>query len=384
MADATPTNFLKRDFIVREPLLVFILVLITVAFSALTHAYSQAYDQRRTSLGTEWFEHGKQELRNNRYLPAVEDFRTALLYNPQNAEYRMRLADALMQAGQTEQALNYYQGLWQSQPNNGNVNLQLARLNERKGDANAAERYFNGAIFGDWPENAAENRRTASLELIHFYLGRGDMGHAESQLIILSENLPEDPKLHTQVADLFARVDDSQRALNQYRQAERLDPNYPPAIQGAGEAAFRMGDFHTAQAYLTHSVRLNESNVSAKKLLTIIQLIFLLDPYERGLPEAEKIKRTLRTFEIVGSRLQSCSASSDSSVSSSIEPRYERWKQLKAVANARFLTQHPEEIETLLEFSTSSENLAQSKCGEPSTDDSAILAIAQHRDLEDR
>jgi hypothetical protein len=48
-----------------------------------------------------------------------------------------------------------------------------------------------------------ENRRTASLELIYFYLNRGDSGHAESQLIILSENLPEDPQLHSQVADLF-------------------------------------------------------------------------------------------------------------------------------------------------------------------------------------
>jgi hypothetical protein len=71
-------------------------------------------------------------------------------------------------------------------------------------------------------------------------------------------------------------------------------------------------------------------------------------------------------------------------VSSSIEPRYERWKQLNAVANPRFLTQHPEEIETLLEFSASSENLALSKCGEPSPDDAAILAIAQHRDSSDR
>jgi tetratricopeptide (TPR) repeat protein len=377
-------NLLKRNFIVREPLLVFILVLITVAFSALTHAYSQAYDRRRAALGTEWSDRGKRELLGNRFLPAVEDFRTALLYNPQNAEYRMHLADALMQAGQTDQALNYYQGLWQGQPNNGPVNLQLARLNERKGDANAAERYFNGAIFGDWPDNPAENRRIASLELIHFYFDRGDLGHAESQLIILSENLPEDPALHTQVADLFARVADNQRALNQYQQAERLDPDYAPAIQGAGETAFRMGDFHTAQAYVMHSLRLDPSNASAKKLLAIIQSVFLLDPYERGLPESEKIKRTVHTFEIVGSRLQSCAASTDSSVSSSIEPRYERWKQLNAVANPRFLTQHPEEIETLLEFSASSGNLSLSKCGDPSPDDAAILAIAQHRDSSDR
>jgi hypothetical protein len=35
-------NLLKRDFIIREPLLVSIHVLITVVFSALTHAYTGA------------------------------------------------------------------------------------------------------------------------------------------------------------------------------------------------------------------------------------------------------------------------------------------------------------------------------------------------------
>ena len=34
-------NFLKRDLIVREPLLVGMLVLVTIAFSALTHAYTE-------------------------------------------------------------------------------------------------------------------------------------------------------------------------------------------------------------------------------------------------------------------------------------------------------------------------------------------------------
>jgi Tfp pilus assembly protein PilF len=377
-------NFLKNDLVVREPLLIGILVLITIAFSALTHSYSQAYDRKRSALGMEWFERGKKALANNQSTAAIEDFRTALLYGPRNWDFNMCLANALTQAGQTEQALNYYLGLWQTRPNNGPINLQLARLSARRGDANAAERYFNGAIFGDWPENASANRREATLELIHFYLDRGDTGRAESQLIILSDNLPEDPQLHTRMADLFAHVGDDQRALNQYRDAEQLNSNYVLALEGAGEAAFRLGDFRVSQAYLMHSLKLDESNDSAKKLLATIQSVFQLDPYERGLSEAEKIKRTIRTFDIAGNRLQSCANSPQVSVTASTALRLERWKQLKTMATTRFLTQNPEEMETLLEFSVSSENLAQSKCGEPSPDDSAILAIARQRELEDR
>jgi tetratricopeptide (TPR) repeat protein len=374
-------DLLKRNFIVREPLLVGILLVIATIFSALTHSYSQAYDRKRSALGIQWFERGQEELGQNHSLSAVEDFRTALVYDPGNWDFRMHLAGALTQAGQTEQALNYYQNLWQTRPNSGPINLQLGRLTAREGDAGAAERYFNGAIFGDWPENPEQSRRAASLELIHFYLDRGDSGHAISQLMILADNLPENPQLQAQVADLFSKAGDDRRALKLYRSAERLDPDSVPAILGAGEAAYRIGDFHTAQSYLTRTLRLDESDASAKRLLAVLQSFNLLDPNEHGLSEGEKINRTLRMFEISGNRLQFCAGlTTDSSIASQAE----QWKQRKSTANARFLTQHPEEVDSLQEFSISTETLAQLKCGEPSVDDSAILAIARHREMEER
>ena len=370
-------NLLKRDFIIREPLLVAILVLITIVFSIFTHIYSQSYDRRRAVLGVQWFERGRHDLKDNRAAAAVEDFRTALLYDPRNWDFGMHLANALMQADHANQALNYYLSLWQRNPSNGPVNLQLARLYARKDETGSAERYFNGAVFGDWPGNADENRRAASLELIHYYLERGDNGHAESQLILLSGNLPEDPKLHTQVGDLYTRVGADQRALAQFREALTLDPNYPAAIEGAGEAAFRVGDFRTAHAYVTRSRELDPTNSTTKNVLGILDAVFTLNPYQQGIAEAQKIERTTHAFDIAGKRLQSCSQTQQSSV----DPFFDRWNQLKAIANARFLKQHPEEIETLLEFTFSAEKLAQTHCGEPTSEDSALLAIAHQREL---
>lgn len=372
-------NLFKRDYIIREPLLVSMLVLIAVVFSALTHAYSAAYDHRRFALGQEWFSKGSQELENNRPAAAVDDFRTALLYDPRNWDFGMHLANALMQAGHANQAMNYYLELWQRTPGSGPVNLQLARLSAKKGDTVSAERYFNGAIFGDWPQNSPANRRAATLELINFYLERGDSGHAESQLMILSDNLPEDPRLHTRVAELYARVGDDHRALAQYRQALQLDQKNLPALLGAGETSVRLGDYHAAQGYLTRALRLDDSSTSAKNLLAVAQSAFALNPYERGISEAEKIKRTLLLFDIAGKRLQSCGSGA-----SAVAPYLERWKQLTPTANQHFLKQHPEETETLIDFCASAEKLAQAQCGEPTPDDSALLAIARQREMEDR
>jgi Flp pilus assembly protein TadD len=370
-------NLLERDFIIREPLLVAILVLITIVFSFFTHAYSQAYDRRRAVLGVQWFERGKHDLKSNQPKTAVEDFRTALLYDPRNWEFGMQLANALMQSNHTEQALNYYLSLWQRNPSNGPVNLQLARLYAQKSETGNAERYFNGAVFGEWPENADENRRAASLELIHYYLDRGDTGHAESQLILLSGNLPEDPQLHTQVGNLYTRVGDDQRALAQFRDALTLDKDYAPAIEGAGQAAFRIGDFRAAQSYLTRARELDSSNTTIRNLSGILSAVFVLNPYQQGIPEADKIQRTLRAFEVVGNRLQSCSQTQPSPTGS----YFERWKELKAIANTHFLKQHPEEMETLLDFVAAAEKLAQAHCGEPAEEDSALLAIAHQREM---
>jgi len=372
-------NLLKRDYIIREPLLVGILVLITVIFSALTHAYSAAYDRQRFALGQQWFTKGNQELKNNRPATAVDDFRTALLYDSRNWDFGMHLADALMQAGHDSQAMNYYLELWQRTPTSGPVNLQLARLSAKKGDTVSAERYFNGAIFGDWPHDSPANRRSATLELINFYLERGDTGHAESELMILSDNLPEDPQLHTRVAGLYARVGDDQRALGQYRQVLQLDPRDLAALLGAGETSFRLGDYRAAQEYLNRALRVDDSNTSAKNLLAVVQSAVALNPYERGIYEADKIKRTLLLFDIAGKRLQSCGAGA-----SAVAPYLERWKQLMATANQHFLKQHPEEIETLIDFCASAEKLAQAQCGQPTPDDSALLAIARQREMEDR
>lgn len=377
-------NFLKRDFIVREPLLVGVLILITIFFSALTHSYTRAYDLRRNELGREWFERGNQELKNNQSAAAIEDFRTALLHAPENRDYRLHLAEALTRANQTNQALDYYLSLWQSNPRNAIVNLQLARLAARSGQTSEAERYFNGAIFGDWTEHAAEHRRDALFELANFYLEHGDTGQAESQLLILSTTLPEDAPLHTRVAQLYFRVGDDPRAMAQYRQALQIAPGYLPAVRGAGEATFRMGDYHAAQNYLSRVARQDASDAGARKLLGVAQAVLSLNPFAHGIPESEKVRRSLRVFEIAGKRLQSCNAAPGTPAFSSYVPLLEAWKKWRPTANYVYLTRHADGIDTLFDFSASIEKQTQPLCGEPAPEDSALLAIARLHEREEK
>jgi tetratricopeptide (TPR) repeat protein len=371
-------NVFRRDFVIREPLLVGILLLITVVFSTITHAYTQAYDRRRNQLGQQWFAIGTAALEQSQPAAAVEAFRTALLYEPRNWAYRLDLAEALTRAGHSKQAVNYYESLWQLNPKSGIVNLNLARLATQSGQVSDAERYFNGAIFGEWPENAPDHRRESLLELIRFYLQRKDAGQAESQLIVLSANLPEDVVLRTHVGDLFRQVGDYQRALAQYRLAFQLSPEYLPALAGAGKAAFQLGDYRSAETYLTRAAREDSAGADIRDLLSTAQAAASLNPFEHGLPESEKIRRVLRVFAIASGRLDSCAQSL------SLRSLVEQSKQWKANANSHFLANQPDQIDPLFEFAASVEKQSQSSCNQPTPEDAALLALANAHTADEK
>ena len=380
-------NVLRRDLVVREPLLVGVLILITIVFSTITHTYSQAYDRRRNALGQQWFAAGDQALRQNRPAEAVEGFRTALLYDPQNWDYRLYLAEALTRAGRTKQAINYYQSLWQFNPKSGIVNLHLARLAAQSGEVSEAERYFNGAIFGDWPEQAADHRRDALFELIHFYIERQDSAQAGSHLIILAGNLPEDPVLHTRVADLFAQAGDYQRALTQYRVAFELDRRYLPSLYGAGKAAFHLGDYRAAETYLGRASQEHSAGNDVGNLLLVAQAAAALNPFEPGLQESEKIDRVVRAYTLASSRRDICgkSFSAANAMPTSLTRLAEQAARWKPQANARFLAGHADQLESLFEFAVAVEKESQSVCGGWHTpQDSALLALAESHSTDEK
>ena len=153
-------NLLNRDFIVREPLLVGILVLITIVFRP-----SRIPIPRHTIVAVRARRGVVQSRRpgieeQSSAAAAVEDFRTALFYDPRNRDYRHAPGGCLT-AGRIRpnQALNYYLASGRAIP--GMVPSICNWLASRPARAtmSAAERYFNGAIFGDWPEKPLRSPR---------------------------------------------------------------------------------------------------------------------------------------------------------------------------------------------------------------------------------
>ena len=106
---------------------------------------SHVYVAQQESLGTRWFTRGVRDLGKQHFQMAVAELRTALLYSRDpggGAARRGTKRRSLCLPGQPVET---------REPENGQVNLELARIAAQKGDTAQALRYYHNAIYATWP-----------------------------------------------------------------------------------------------------------------------------------------------------------------------------------------------------------------------------------------
>jgi tetratricopeptide (TPR) repeat protein len=304
-----------------QPLFLVLVVLLAAIFCTATIFAARFYQAKQLQLGQMYFGRGQAALAAGQPHPAIQDFRDALYYSHDDPEYRLRLAEALVAADRIPEAQSYLLTLWQDEPSNSTVNLQLARLAAKQDNTQAALRYYHGAIYGLWPEAAAAARRLQTrLELIHYLLGLHDTTQADGELIALTSELPRNAAAHVQVGRLFLQTGDQERALQQFQHALHLDPRDASAALGAGQAAFDLGQYRSAERYLDRAARLRFRSSQVQELLITTRLILGLDPYQQGLSSSQRARRIAQSFNYAQQRLRQCAAAKGISLQAASAP----------------------------------------------------------------
>ena len=131
------------------------------------------------------------------------------------------------------------------------MNLELARLAAAQSDVSEALRFYYNALYAPWPADQVDVRRRVRMELIRFLATHGQRSRALSELLAVSAETPDDVRHQEELAQLFASTGDQRRALEHFQRALRLAPGDPPALLGAGVAAFHLDDYPLAWSYLT-------------------------------------------------------------------------------------------------------------------------------------
>jgi tetratricopeptide (TPR) repeat protein len=368
-------------YLSREAIILVLLSALAVVLFAAVGALSRIYHAHRDSLGNRWSSRGVADLKLRQFDRAVSEFRTALLYSRDSYAYQLNLAQALLGLGRTDEANAYLINLWEREPENGLVNLELARIAAEKGATEQALRYYNNAIYATWPDDQEEQRRAARLELIEFLLGTKEKAQAQSELIALAANLGNDPSQHARVGDLFVRAQDYEHALGEYRLALKLDHRNPATLAAAGNAAFDLGRYDLAERYLRAAVSADPSNAENANRLKTAEMVLQMDPFRRQITVDRRDRIVIEAFAAAGERLKSCPAAANWRglvPSATSQPSLaESWTKIKPQITERGLRRTPDLVETAMDLVFEIERRTNGLCGPPSGTDLALLLISK-------
>ena len=366
----------------RNTFLLFTFVLLIVMFVA-TGFTVKFYHAVERGLAEDWYGQGEQELKDGHPEVALTDFRNALSYSRDNPLYQLRLAQALAAAGRRQEARTYLENIWEREPGNGTVNLELARLAVREHAAPEALRYFHDAIFGEWNVNPVVQRRAARFELVDFLLDSNQKAAARSELIELETDLPPDANLETKVGRLLLKVSGYDDALRLFRQALATQPHLAPALEGAGECYFQTGQYAPALRYLERAVEQDPNWEDAGRMRDTAQAVLDLDPFNRRLGNQERAQRTLRAYAQAMERLETCAVQRGIDLkvkgTDALQTLAARASALEPRVRERNLSRDPELLSSTMDLVFEIEQTASRECGKPQGSDLALLLIAREQ-----
>jgi tetratricopeptide (TPR) repeat protein len=377
-----PTCKLRKRQALRQDTILLLCLPVMAVLLAVTGFAVKVYDAKQQALSAEWAARGRKALASGHPQEAVEAFRTAVLYSHDNSLIELHLAQALLAANRTDEARDYLLRLWEDNPADGPVNLELGRVALRNGNVTPAIRYYHSAIDGVWPDGSEAHRRPVREELCEALLARGMRTEALAELAALSAETPNDAGLVAQVGDLFLRADEYDVALRQFNRALSLNHNLESARKGAGIAAYEVGDYRTARHYLLEALSGDPKDSEIAQMLNTADFVLELDPYYPGLSSSARRTRVLRIYHQALDRTKACAPQAGESLKDSQNPSplgdaYLQGERLLSKATNAALRRNPDLEDDLMKQAFQLEEASNDACGAPKGIDEAIVLIAR-------
>jgi tetratricopeptide (TPR) repeat protein len=368
----------------RPPVILSSLLIVAVLASLGVNRLVNRFHEQEKALARHLYERGLQEQSGGKPEAALGDFRAALSYSHDNPQYQLSLARALRDTGRTAEAETYLIGLWERTPQEGPVNLALGRLFAREQLFDKAIQYYHNAIYGLWPNGAEAKRRDTQFELIDFLIQHKAYPQAQAELITMASSLPSDHLLRLRVADLFARAQDYEHALEQYKQVLQIDHGNQAAQFGAGQAAFQLGHHRVAQEYLESAVRTDPQNIQSRQLLEADTQVLQSDPFARHISDTERLQRMRSAFRVAGDRLDSCARDkaidlSPISPAAGLPSLKSQWLETKPKLEKLRRPGDGGMLDTVMDLVYEIEQQTLATCGNPEGLDHALLLLSQDR-----
>ncbi len=277
---------------------------------------NSAYERERSKLGDRHYLAGERLTGVHDLSGASEEFRKALLFAPDNQEYRLSLATALVNEGKLEEAQSHLEQLSQEDPTNGRINLLLAKVALQGHHLNEAMESYQRAVYEYWPPSELNERREARWELINLLEETGrNRNLLVGELLQLYGNLPPGSDQRMRVALLLLRNGADAEAGHVFRDILKNagGTTAPPAREellgahlGLAQIAFRTGDFVEARHEYQRALRENPNDGEASAGLQLTNEVIDDSPQLPNISAAERLRRSQDLLSRVERDLEQC------------------------------------------------------------------------------
>lgn len=363
----------------KEILLLVALVLCAFGLFFFTKSMASREQQMEIRISRIWYERGEQYIASGSIENAIQAFRSATAGTRYNEQYALALADALTAGNHDAEAQQLLLRLRESDPENTDINIYLARLTSKQGQTSDAARYYENALYGRWNGSHVDvRRRQLRIELIRFLLEHQERNLASSELLIVETELPDLPAPWIETAKLFGQAGDLQHALKDYSEAFRLDSDNIEALTGVGETSFQLADYTKAAHYLKAALKLDPRAAKTRQLLSLAEMLLADDPLAPHLTAGERQRRLISDFARSLQRLESCLNQNPSNqTNAGLQALQAEALAMQPKLNQRKPLPDSDIITAGLNLVLRMQRAASDTCGEPSVQDQALILIGE-------
>jgi len=267
-------------------------------------------ERKETSLeAARFYRQGESLMQQHRYSEAADSFRSAIANARDNPDYPLALGQALLDAGQLDEANSTLADLLQADSMAGAANLAMARVFAKEGQFEQAAFYYHRAIYGQWKQDASANQIRARFELADLLARRNSKAELLAELLPLQEEASPDPATQSRLARLYMIAGSPSRAAVIFRDQVRANLLDAEAHRGLGDAEFALGNYAAAQSSFISASRLRSEDQDSRKALELTDQVLNLDPMRRGLAGQERYQRSIHVLQLVVDKATQCMTS---------------------------------------------------------------------------
>lgn len=368
----------RRRLMLRDGLRFLTLTLVTLAMSGVTTLLFRSFEAHREELAVRWAERGQQALAAGKSKEAVTALRTSLGFRPDVRENQLALARALAASGRVDEAENYFLNLWQAQPGDGGINLELARLARQQKKPFDAIQYYRAAVFGTWGGDGPARRRDIRLELSSYLVELGQGQAARAELLIAAGNNP-DATSQLRIGEALEAAGAPKDAATAYRSVSDDKVLGATAQAKLGELCYAQGDYACSAEELTRALRKSLWTAEQKQRMSAMQ-----ENAERlqalalshNVPSQVRADHLREASRIAMARVDGCLAKHAGQAD--MMQLQTQWKALDTAKNRAELRHDDDLQDQYRQLIFNTERSAADVCGAPTGDDALLLYLADH------